>query len=245
MRCSHAVFSLVLALGVLAAPRAQAQPAGKVYRIGWLSPTTALAGASELEALREGLRELGYIEGRNLTIEPRWADGEPAALPALARSLVERNVDVICPSGTQASLAAKQATTMIPIVFAATAFPDETGLVTSYARPGANVTGVAFIGPEYVKRLELLREVSPHLARVALLYNDNNPGSIRALQETREGAERLGVVLEPYGIHRKEDVETVFAAIARNPPDGLMTTADPLVTSYRRAIVEFAASTGS
>ncbi len=241
LRCSHAVFSLVLALGVLAAPLAQAQPDGKVHRIGWLSPTTSLAGASELEALREGLRELGYIEGRNMSIEPRWADGEPAALPTLARSLVELNVDVICPSGTQASLAAKQATTTIPIVFAAAAFPDETGLVASYARPGANVTGVAFIGPEYVKRLELLREVSPHLTRVALLYNDHNPASIRALKETRGGAERLGVALEPYGIHRKEDVEPVFAAIASNPPGGLMTTADPLVTSYRKEIVEFAA----
>ena len=117
---------------------------------------------------------------------------------------------------------------MIPIVFAAAAFPDETGLVASYARPGANVMGVAFIGPEYVKRLEFLREVSPHLARVALLDHDHNPASIRALKETRAGAERLGVVLEPYGIHRKEDVETVFAAIARNLPGGLMTTADPL-----------------
>jgi len=234
---------VTLILGLLWAPLAtDAQPAGKVYRIGWLSPTTSLSGAAELEALRDGLREFGYIEGQNMTIEPRWADGEPAALPALARSLVELNVDVICPSGTQASLAAKQATTMIPIVFAAAAFPDETGLVASYARPGANVTGVAFIGPEYVKRLELLREVSPHLARVALLYNDHNPASIRALKETREGAERLGVVLEPYGIHRKEDVETVFAAIARNRPGGLMTTADPLVTSYRREIVEFAAT---
>jgi ABC-type uncharacterized transport system substrate-binding protein len=87
----------------------------------------------------------------------------------------------------------------------------------------------------------LLRQVSPQLTRVALLYNDHNPASIRALKETREGAERLGVVLEPYGIHRKEDVEPVFAAIARNPPGGLMTTADPLVTSYRKEIVEFAA----
>jgi len=147
MRCSHSVFSLVLALGVLAAPLAHAQPVGKVHRIGWLSPTTSLAGASELEALRAGLRALGYVEGRNMTIEARWGDGEPAALPTLARALVERNVDVICPSGTQASLAAKQATTTIPIVFAAAAFPDETGLVASYARPGANVTGVAFIGP--------------------------------------------------------------------------------------------------
>lgn len=241
MRLSHAGLSLGLAFGILATPLAQAQQAGKVYRIGWLSPTTSLSGASELGALREGLRGLGYVEGRNITIESRWANGEPTALLALARSLVQLKVDVICPAGTQASLAAKQATTTIPIVFAAAAFPDETGLVASYARPGANITGVAFIGPEYGKRLELLREVSPRLARVALLYNDNNPASIRALKETRAWAEKLGVAIEPHGIHRKEDVETVFAAIARNRPGALMTTADPLVTSYRREIVEFAA----
>jgi putative ABC transport system substrate-binding protein len=224
---------------VLAAPLAAlAQRAGKTYRIGWPSPTSALSGASELEALREGLRELGYIEGRNLTIESRWANGEPAALPVLAGSLVEMNVDVICPAGTQASLAAKNATSKIPIIFAAAAFPDETGLVASYARPGANVTGVAFIGPEYGKRLEILREVLPRLARVALLYNDNNPASIRALKETGEWAARLGVALEAHGIQRKEDVETVFAEIAKNPPGALMTTADPLVTSYRKEIVE-------
>ena len=179
--------------------------------------------------------------GGTFTSNPGWADGEPAALPALARSLVELNVDIICPAGTQASLAAKQTTTMIPIVFAAAAFPDETGLVASYARPGAHVTGVAVIGPEYRKRLELLRAISPRLARVALLYNDQNPARMRALKETKGWAERLGVALEPYGIHRKEDVETAFAAIARNRPGGLLTTADPIVTSYRREIVEFVA----
>jgi putative ABC transport system substrate-binding protein len=241
MRLSHAGLSLGLAFGILAAPLAQVQQAGKVYCIGWLSPTTSLSGASELGALRENLRGLGFVEGRNITIESRWANGEPTALLALARSLVELKVDVICPAGTQASLAAKQATTTIPIVFAAAAFPDETGLVASYARPGANITGVAFIGPEYGKRLELLREVSPRLARVALLYNDNNPASIRVWKETRAWAEKLGVALEPHGIHRKEDVETVFGVIARNRPGALMTTADPLVTSYRREIVEFAA----
>jgi putative ABC transport system substrate-binding protein len=116
--------------GLLAAPlAAEAQQPGKVWRIGWLSPTSSLSGASELEALRQGLRELGYIEGRNLVIESRWADGEPAALPALARPLVEINVDVMCPAGTQATLAAKNATSKIPIIFAAAAFPDETGLV--------------------------------------------------------------------------------------------------------------------
>ena len=235
---------VVIALGatVLSAPLASfaQQQAGKIYRIGWLSAASSLSASLELEALREGLRRLGYAEGRNFIIESRWADGNSAALPALARSLVELNVDVICGAGTQASLAAKQATTTIPIVFSA-AFPDQSGLVASYARPGGNATGVAFVGEEYGKRLELLREVSPRLARVALLYNDHNPGSILALKETQRWAERLGVALDPHGIHRKEDVETVFAAITRNRPGALMTTADPVVLSFRREIVEFAA----
>jgi putative ABC transport system substrate-binding protein len=242
IRISRRQLLVTLGASFLAGPlAAEAQRAAKVYRIGWLSPTSALSGASELQALRDGLRELGYVEGRHMTIEERWADGEPAALPALARSLVELKVDVICPAGTPASLAAKQATSVIPIVFAAAAFPDETGLVASYARPGANITGVAFIGPEYGKRLELLRQISPRLTRVALLYNDKNPASIRALKETRAWAERLGIVLEPHGIQRKEDVEPVFTAVARSRPGALMTTADPLVTSFRKEIVEFAA----
>ena len=233
---------IALGAGVFAAPLAsfaQQQP-GKVYRIGWLSPASSLSSTS-FEALREGLRGLGYFEGRNLTIEARWADGNAAALPALARSLVELKVDVICADATPASLAAKQATTTIPIVFAGLAFPDQTGVVASLARPGANVTGVAVIGLEYGKRLELLREVSPRLARVALLYNDSNPASILALKETQRWAKQLGIALEPQGVHSREDIDRVFAEMAKNRPGALMTTADSLFTSYRREIVEFAA----
>jgi putative ABC transport system substrate-binding protein len=228
--------ALTVPLGSLAQQRST-----KSYRIGWLSPTSPLSGKAELDALREGLRGLGYVEGRNLTIETRWADGNAAALPALARSLVDLKVDIICAAGTQASLVAKQATTTMPIVFGSAAFPDQTGLVASLARPGGNVTGVAFMGPEYGKRLELLREVSPSLARVALLYNDSNPASILALKETQLWANRLGVALEPHGVHSQEDFEKVFAAIARNRPGALMTTADLLIRSRRKEIAEFVA----
>jgi putative ABC transport system substrate-binding protein len=172
-------FLSALSGGLLAAPlTVGAQPAGKVWRIGWLSPPSATTGASELDALREGLRELNYVEGRNITIEARWADGDSARLAGLARGLVALNVDVICTAGTPATLAAKQATTKIPIVFGRAAFPEQTGLVASLARPGGNLTGVAFVGPEYGKRLELLREVAPQLSRVALLYNDKNTASV-------------------------------------------------------------------
>ena len=150
-------------------------------------------------------------------------------------------MDILCTACSQASGAAKHATSTIPIVFANVAFPDQTGLVESYARPGGNITGVAFIGPEYGKRLELLREASPTLRRVALIYNPDNPGSVLALQETQRWTTALGVRLEPHGFRGPHDLEGIFRAIAGKRPDALMTTADPLIASYRTPIVDFAA----
>jgi putative tryptophan/tyrosine transport system substrate-binding protein len=231
-----------LAGGLLAAPlAAQAQPAGKVYRIGWLSPGTAAGGLPNLDALRAGLRDLGYVEGRNFTIEARWADGQIPRLPSLAVELVGLHVDVICTAGSPASGAAKQATATIPIVFANVAFPDQSGLVATYARPGGNITGVAFIGPEYGKRLELLKEVNPKMSRVALIYNPDNRGSILALQETQRWAKDLRLTLEPHELRGPGDFERVFAAIGRARPDALMTTADAFIASYATRIVQFAA----
>ncbi len=232
--------AVVLAVSLTLVPlAAEAQRAGRVWRIGWLSPPPAATGASELEALRKGLRELDYIEGRNLVIEARWADGDPARLPRLARAFVELKVDVICTAGTPATLAAKQATTTIPIVFGRAAFPDRTGLVGSLARPGGNLTGVAFIGPEYGKRLELLREVSPKISRVVLLYNDQNTASVMAMNETQEWAKALQVAIEPLGVHDRVSLEAAFAAIRPGRSHALMTTADPLLASFRTLIVKF------
>jgi len=148
---------VVLLLSLMPAPLA-GEAQGKVYRIGWLSPASSATGAAQFEALRKGLAELGYFEGRNIAIEGRWADGDATRLPRLARALVELRVDIICSFGTPATLAAKRATTTIPIVFGQAAFPEQSGIVTSLAQPGGNLTGIAFIGPEYGKRLELLRE---------------------------------------------------------------------------------------
>jgi putative ABC transport system substrate-binding protein len=226
---------------VLATPvAARAQPAGKVWRIGWLSPPSAESGASELAALREGLRELNYVEGRNIVIDARWAAGDDTRLPGLARALVELGVDVICTAGTPATLAAKHATTKIPIVFGRAAFPEQTGLVASVARPGGNLTGVAWIGPEYGKRLELLREVAPGISRVALLYNDKNPASVLAMEVTRQWARSLHIALEPLGLHDRPGLEAALAGMRRRRPDALMTTSDPVLSSYRTVIVEFA-----
>jgi len=226
---------------LLASRSADAQQARGTRRIGWLSPASAADGLPNLEALRAGLRELGYVEGRNFTIEARWADGRSERLPQLAAELVRLPVDVLCTAGSQASGAAKQATSTIPIVFANVAFPDQSGLVASYPRPGGNVTGVAFIGPEYGKRLELLKEARPGLSRVALIYNPDNRGSVLALQETQRWATELKVRLEPHKFRGPQDFENVFGAIAGKRPDALMTTADPLIASYRSRFVDFAA----
>ena len=226
---------------LLAAPHARAQQAKKVYRIGWLSPASVATGLPNLEALRAGLRELGYVEGQNITIEARWADGSTERLPRLAAELVRLRVDILCTAGSQASEAAKHATSTIPIVFANVAFPDKSGLVASYAHPGSNMTGIAFVGPEYGKRLELLKETLPRLSRVALIYNPENPGSVLALEETQRWSTSLGVRLEPHKFRGPQDFENVFGAIAAKQPDALMTTADPLIASYAIRVVEFAA----
>jgi len=230
-----------MAGGVLAAPFAvAAQPGKAMSRIGVLSPAGAAAGLPNLQALQAGLRELGYVEGQNITIEVRWADGHTERLDQLAAELVRLPVQVLCTAGTQASEAAKRSTSTIPIVFANVAFPDRSGLVASYARPSGNITGVAFIGPEYGKRLELLKEARPGLARVALIYNPENRGGVLALEETRRWAATLGVRLDPYGFRGPHDFEAIFGSIAGNRPDALMTTADPLIHSYRVRIADFA-----
>ena len=196
---SRRTFIATVTGGLLSVPLAAgAQRAESLHRIGWLSSTTPANGLTNLNALRAGLRDLGYIEGQNITIEARWADGRVERLPQLAAELVHLPVRVLCTAGGQAAGAAKQATSTIPIVFANVAFPEQSGLVASYSRPGGNMTGVAFIGPEYGKRLELLREASPKLSRVALIYNPDNPGSVLALQETQRWATTLGVKLEPH-----------------------------------------------
>ena len=234
------VMLFLLALEAVGPVYAQAPPKARTYRVGWLSPASEENGISNLEALRAGLWQLGYREGRNMSFELRWADGKTDRLPGLAAELTRLNVDVICTAGSQATAAAKSATSKIPVVFANVAFPDQTGLVASYARPGGNVTGVAFVGPEYGKRLEILKELRPNLSRVALIYNPENRGSVLALAETQRWTKNLGISLEPHQFRGPQDFSALFAAIEKKLPDGLMTTADPLIASHRVPIVEFA-----
>jgi len=233
---------VTLALGILAAPlAADAQQAGKVPRIGFLfygSP----GPAPELDAFRQGLRELGYIEGQNVTIEYRFASGRVGQLPELAVELVRLKLDVIVTPGTPASMAAKQATSTIPIVFAGVADAVGAGLVTNFARPGGNITGWTSISAELGgKRLELLKEVAPKASRVAVLYNPADRSNVLVLKELQEAAPALGLTLQPLEVREPGEFEGAFGAMTRKRAHALFGAAGILTFQHRKAIVDLAA----
>lgn len=219
---------------------ARAQPEGKVHRIGLLSLTSQ---SSAMEAFREGLRTLGYIEGRNIVIEHRSADGRHERLPDLAAELVRLHVDVIVAVVTQASLAAKNATKTIPIVMVAVGDPVGAGLVSSLSRPGANVTGTSFPSVEVAgKSLEMLTRVVPKLRRVAVLWNPANPVFQAQMVEATEAAARsLGIELRIVGARDAREIDKAFEAMARARPEGLIVIADGVFLAHRTQITSLAA----
>ena len=234
-------------LAVFAAPlAAEAQPAGKVYRIGYLgnAPSNTSPQVSRFhDALRQGLRERGWVEGRNVVIEWRFAEGRMERLPDLVAELIHLKVDVIVTSaGAPAAHAAKQATTTIPIVAIAVSDPVGQGLVASLARPGGNVTGLATLFPELaVKRLGLLTETLPRVSRVAVLWNAANPGNVLILSGVQAAARTLGVTLQSREVRGPGDIEAVFAKMSRGRSDALLVLDDPLLFHHRASIVDFAA----
>jgi len=238
---STAIFVVALALAIVAAPLiADAQQPGKVPRIGFLSPGSATS--SPTDAFRQGLRELGYVEGQNLVVEYRWVDGDIARLPALAAELVRLRVDVLVATTNPAVLAARQATSTIPIVFAASSDPVGTGLVASLAHPGGNVTGLSLVTPELSgKRLQLLRETLPQLARVALLWDAGNVGMADRVKETEAAARQLGVALHVEWVRDLAGLDRAFATLAQARPDAFLTTVEPFTGDHRQRIVAFAA----
>src|SRR5713226_8492223 len=185
--------AVILAVGLTLAPlSAEAQQAGKVPRIGFLGATSAFTEKSRIEAFRQGLHELGYVEGENIVIEWRWAEGKFDRLPVLAAELVRLNVEVIVTGGSTSSGAAKKVTTTIPIVMAQVNDPVGSGFVASLARPGGNMTGLATLVPELSgKQLELLKEIVPKLSRVAVLGTSTAPGNAQALKEVEIAAKAL------------------------------------------------------
>jgi putative ABC transport system substrate-binding protein len=232
---------VTLALGICVAPlAAEAQQRAKVPRIGVLmihTGSTAVA-VKYMEAFRQGLHDLGYVEGQNLVIEYRWGEGKVERLPALAAELVSLKVDCMVTSGTQASQAAKHATTTIPIVMTSSD-PVGTGLVTSLARPGGNITGLALMNPELSgKRLELLKEAVPKLSRVAILWHGGHPGALLALHETEAAGRGLGVQLQSLEVRGPTDFEPAFAAATREGAEALLMLSSAFFAAERRRIVE-------
>jgi ABC-type uncharacterized transport system substrate-binding protein len=229
---------------LLAAPlAAEAQPAGKIFQIGYLGNSTPSVEATLIGAFRQGLRENGYVEGKNVVVHYRWAEGRIETFPALAAELVHLKVDVIVASGTPASLAAQRATKTIPIVVAAVGDAVKVGLVPSLARPGGNVTGLSTLYPDLEgKRLEVLRELVPKVGRVSVLMNPANPFTAVAWKETQAGGAKLGLTLHPAEVETVDAFEGVFADIVKTKPDALVVIADrPFLISNRKRIVAFAA----
>lgn len=236
-------FLVTLTLSLLAAPlAAEAQPAGKVYRIGMLETRSTVLNAANLDAFRQGLLELGYKEGQNLEIVYRSSDGRDEQFPGLASELVRLPVDLILTRGTPAALAAKSASQTIPIVMAASGDPVVTGLVASAARPGGNVTGLSSSVPEInAKRIELLREVLPTLARVAVLMNMGNPVHPPEWHDVEATARALGIEPQLLDVRRPEDLPRLFEAAAEQRAEALIVSIDGVTQGHLRPIAALAA----
>src|SRR5205814_4705693 len=200
-----------------------AQPLARVARIGFLGSASASGSAKSLEALRTGLRDLGYVEGKNIVIEFRWAEGRYDRLSALVTDLIRLKVDLIVTHGTPGTRAAKRATSTIPIVMAISGDAIATGLVTSLARPEANVTGSTFFIPQLnAKRLELVKEICPYVARVAALSNPNNPVSKPIIPAMQAAATPLKLDFDIAEAHGARDFENAFASMAKRGADPLV-----------------------
>ena len=217
---------------------ARAQQAGNKHTVGILS--AGVENAALNMVLVDALRELGWVEGKNIAFEHRYAENRLERLPGLAADLVRLKVDVFAAAGTLAPLAAKQASSTIPIVMTAAGDSLGSGLVASLARPGGNVTGMSLMAPDLGgKRLELLKEVLPRLARVAVLWNAANPYSALVFKQTQDGGRTLGIEVQSLDVRGPDDFDGTFEAARRLRPDALITVEDPLTGSHRKRIADF------
>ena len=220
---------------------ANAQQPAKVPRIGFLSSLSPAAVSARMDAFRQGLRELGYVEGKNIVIESRWAEGKTERLPELAAELVRLKVDVIVTGGPSVNRFAKEATVTIPIVLAFDNDPVGNGFAASLARPGGNVTGLSALSPEISgKQLELLKEIVPTLSRVAVLGNSAEPANALVLREVELAAGAFGVKLQYLDVLGPKDIETAFRAASKGRADAVLVLLSPVVISHRTQLVEIA-----
>ena len=235
------ILSVILAVTLLVASScAEAQPARKVPLVALLLTGSRSESEPMTAAFRQGLRDLGYVEGQNIAVEPRWAD-LPQRLPDLATDLVRGKVDIIVTQGTPAAQAARRATSTIPIVMATAGDPVGIGLVASLARPGGNVTGNSILGPDLAgKRLELLKEIVPGASRIAVLSNPTNPTHALFVRETQAAAKTLGVALQVLAVQGPDDFERVFQAATSGRADALLVFGDPVFTAHRTRLANLA-----
>jgi putative ABC transport system substrate-binding protein len=235
--------SLVVAVSMLVASlAAEAQPAGKIARVGVLASSTEANFGPGVKVFREALQETGWVEGKNLTLDVRYPGEQYARLPDLATELVGLKVDVLASLGTPATLAAKRATTTIPIVMESLSDVVRIGLVLNLARPEGNVTGVSGFAPELSgKRLELLLEIFPRAKRIRVLANRANPAATPVLQATELAGQRLGMKLHIVDVRAPAELEPAFEAMRREHTDALVLVADPLLFSERLRIIQLAA----
>jgi putative ABC transport system substrate-binding protein len=232
-------FALV-AFCASAAQVAHAQPADKVRRLGLLSIGSAIAQASMIEAFRNGLRERGWVEGRNVRIEYRFAENHFDRLPQLAQELVRLDVEIILATPAAAAVAARRATNTIPIVMASVSNPIELGLIDSFARPGGNVTGLAAAEQIYGKRLQLLKEALPEVRRVAILSNPNSTAERISIDGLKAAARSLQLSLQPLEVRSPNDFDPAFAAMSRTRAEALLVVADPLFGTHSKRLIELA-----
>src|SRR5215831_12459391 len=220
---------------------ASAQQPPKIPRIGYLVNASLSADSARYEAFRQGLRELGYVGGKNIVIEYRSGEGKSDRLPALVAELVRLKIDVIVSTGPTVTRAAKKATTQIPIVFAQEGDPVERGFVASLARPGRNITGLSTLSPELNgKRLELLKETVPKLSRVAVLGSSTSTSPGRFLKDHEPVAVALGIKLQFLDILDPKDIETAFRAASKGRADGLFVFSPPVLLSHRTQVLDLA-----
>ncbi len=232
-----------LAVGVLSVPRAaEAQLAGRMHRIAVMVSGSPSVQTYRIEALQAGLRDLGYVEGKNIIIELRWAEGKYDRLPKLAAELVRLKVDVMVTGGTPSTKAAMQATTTVPIVMVGTGDPLRSRLVASLAKPGGNVTGVTQLGADVAgKRLQLLNDTVPNISRVAFLWNRANASQLPYFKELQAAARELKLTIQSVEAQEPLHLERAFAEMMRERPDALLVTADSLHELRHAWIVDFTA----
>ena len=234
------VIWLLATIFLATVPLAEAQQPAKVARVGYAAATGSAASDLSFAALREGLRDLGHIDGKNILFEYRSVQGQQDRMPGIVAELIQLKIDVLFCPNLPAIDAAKQATKTIPIVMVSNVDPVELGIVNSFARPGGNITGLTLQSLELSgKRLELLKEIFPKLARVALVWNTGDQSMNLITKQIQAAAPPLGVTLQPYGVRDPNDFGGIFDKISQNPPDALFSVADRLISSQRKQILEF------